>query len=253
MTHEQTKREFARQAAAMSAAAVFNAQEVLAAIVQAGGQGPGRSALDVGCGPGIVVEALAKAGGAVTGIDLTPEMIEQARSRCGAAGLSNVKLLVGPAEQLPFETGRFDAAVSRVTIHHLADPAKVVAEMARVVKPGGRLALADIVSSEDPEESRLHNALEVLRDPSHATMLPLSALLEMVAAAGLRLVAQQCWNQQREFGEWMRIANAPQRVEPLRAVMSALAGAGKTAGIDLQCRDGKLTFTHKLVMLVAEE
>jgi len=252
MSKEQTRQEFARQAVTMASAPVFNAQEVIAAIVEASAHGSERKTLDVGCGPGIVVEALGQRGGEVVGIDLTPEMLQQANQRCRQAGLSNVELICGPAERLNFPPGHFDAAVSRATLHHLQDPSAVLAEMARVVKPGGRIALADIVSSEDAAPAQLHNALEILRDPSHTRMLALSELLALAQSAELKLVDQKCWEQHREFGEWMKIANAPQREAPLRVVMENCARAGLHAGIDLQRRDGRITFTHRLVLLVLE-
>ena len=249
MNTEQTREEFARQVKTMSASAVFNAQEVLEAIAEASRQGPGRKTLDVGCGPGIVAEVLARRGGQVAGIDVTPEMIRQAQTRCKEKGLSDAEFIVAPAERMPFPAGHFDAVVSRLTLHHVADPVAVVAEMARVLKSGGRMVLADVVSSEDVEESRLHNAIEVVRDPSHTRMLPLSELLSTAQSMGLRLIDRRDWVQRREFEEWMKIANAPERTGPLRAVMESLARAGVRAGIDLRVNNDQIRFDHHLVML----
>jgi ubiquinone/menaquinone biosynthesis C-methylase UbiE len=250
---EQTREEFARQVKTMSASAVFNAQEVLEAIAEASRQGPGRKALDVGCGPGIVAEALARRGGQITGIDVTPEMIRQAQARFEEKGLSDAEFIVAPAERMPFPAEHFDAVVSRLTLHHVADPVAVVAEMARVLKSGGRMVAADVVSSEDADESRLHNAIEVLRDPSHTRMLPLSELVSTAQSIGLRLLDRRDWVQRREFEEWMKIANAPERTGPLRAVMEALARAGARAGINLRAEDGQIWFDHHLVMLVLDK
>jgi ubiquinone/menaquinone biosynthesis C-methylase UbiE len=250
---ERTREEFARQVKTMAASAVFNAKEVLEAIAEASRQGPGRKALDVGCGPGIVADALARRGGQVTGIDVTPEMVHQAQTRCKEKGLPDAEFIVAPAERMPFPAGHFDAVVSRLTLHHVADPVAVVAEMARVLKSGGRMVLADVVSSENVEESRLHNAIEVLRDPSHTRMLPLSELLSTAQSMGLRLIHRRDWVQRREFEEWMKIANAPERTEPLRAVMESLAKAGVRAGVDLRVEEGLIRFDHYLVMLALEK
>ena len=253
MLSDRTQQEFARQAAAMASAAIFNAQDVLKAIVEASGHGPAKTVLDVGCGPGIVVEALAKQGGKVVGIDVTPEMIQQGRQRCGQAGLANAEFILGPAETLPFPSGSFDGVVSRLALHHVSDPAKVVGEMSRVLRSGGRMVLADIVASENPVESELHNAIETLRDPSHVRMMPLSEFVSIAGAADLALLAQKQWDQHRQFEEWVKIANAPEREQPLKVVMENLARAGLRAGIDLQCRDGRITFCHRLTMLVARK
>jgi len=253
MSNERVRQSFGRQALTMSAAAVFNAQDVLEAIAHASGHGPGRRCIDVGCGPGIVLEALARRGGEVVGLDVTPEMVQQAQERCRQATLANVRVLVGLGEALPFPDGHFDAAVSRVTLHHVQDPHAVLGEMTRILRPGGRLVVADIVSSDVPGESDLQNALEIIRDPSHTRMLPRSAFLALGQPHGLRLVEQREWVQHREFGEWMKIVNAPERRWPLGTVMRSLAQAGQHAGMDLKCAGETITFDHHLWMLVLKK
>jgi hypothetical protein len=123
--------------------------------------------------------------------------------------------------------------------------------MARVVKPGGRVITVDVQSSESPEEASLHNALEILRDPSHVRMLPRSELHRAITAAGLTIEEAISWTNHREFSEWMRIAAAPERVGPLEVVMTALARSGAGAGIGLRLEDGKLRFEHTAALTVA--
>jgi ubiquinone/menaquinone biosynthesis C-methylase UbiE len=253
MNNDNVRESFGRQVETMSAAAVFNAQNVLGAIVQASGQGPGRRCIDVGCGPGIVLEALARRSGEVVGVDATPQMVHQAQERCQKINLANVQVLVGLGEELPFPNSHFDAAVSRVMLHHVKDANAVLSEMTRVLKPGGRLVVADVVSSDVPAESDLHNALEIIRDPSHTRMLPRSAFLALGQRQGLRPVEHRQWVQHRQFGEWMRIVNAPQREWLLNIVMKNLAQADQHAGIDLKCVGETITFDHNIWMLVLEK
>jgi ubiquinone/menaquinone biosynthesis C-methylase UbiE len=237
----------------MAASAVFNAREVLEALVEASGHGPGKTALDVACGPGIVTEALAARGGLVCALDLTPEMIRLARLRCDQAGLRNVECTVGRAESLPFPPQHFDSVVARFAIHHMEDPASAIAQMCRVLKDGGRIVLVDAISSEDADERQLHNALESLRDPSHTRMLSPSELSLLAESGGLTVLGRRFWQQPREFGEWMGIVNAPDREGPLRTIMECLVKAGFQAGIGLHAQGGVLTFTHRLMMLTAEK
>ena len=74
---------------------------------------------------------------------------------------------VGDIEHLEFADGSFDVVVSRYSAHHYPHPAVAIAEIARVLKPGGVFLLADVVSPEDPTADTYMNAIEVLRDPSH--------------------------------------------------------------------------------------
>ena len=250
--HDQLiQSEFSRQAAVMATAAIFNDANVLARIRDAGRLTKNARVLDVACGPGIVVEALAPAAYEVVGCDITPEMLEKARERCAKAGLDNARFTPGRAEALPFPDASFDVVVSRSAVHHFPDPSAAFREMARVVKPGGRIVTVDVQSSEAPEESALHNALEILRDPSHVRMLPKSELHGALAAAGLAIEQVVSWTNHREFSEWMKITAAPERIAPLEVVMTTLAQRGASAGIGLRLEAGKMRFEHTAALTVA--
>ena len=236
----------------MSTAPAFSAAYAIERTVQAASPTKETRVLDVGCGPGIVIEALARKAKEVVAFDLTPEMIEAAQRRCEQAHLSNVRYAVGRADALPFDSGSFDVVVSRLLLHHLADPLPSLCEMVRVLRAHGRLVLADVTCSEDTREAELHNALEVLRDPTHVQMRPVSELRRALESLHLTITAEERWYQPREFREWLSITNAPERVAPLRAVMGALAEAGVQAGIDLRCEGGSLVFTHRWVLLTSQ-
>jgi len=235
----------------MANAALFNDAGVIARICEAARLTGSCRVLDVACGPGIVVEALARAAGEVIGCDITPEMLEKTRKRCASAGLTNVRCVPGRAEALPFDDASFDVVVSRSAVHHFMDPGAALHEMARVVKRGGRVIAVDVMSAESREDATLHNALETLRDPSHVRMLPKSELHEAITQSGL--VVENCleWTNNREFDEWMQIASAPERVGPLKVVMSALARSGEMAGIRLRLEGEKLLFEHRAALTVA--
>jgi SAM-dependent methyltransferase len=122
--------------------------------------------------------------------------------------------------------------VTRLSIHHFKEPRRVLDEMFRVLRPNGRLVVADVVSSEDAEEAGLQNAIKTLRDPSHVRMLPRSELLSLVEGSGFEIETQTTWDKPRELDEWMGIINDPVRALPLRTVVRASAEAGRLPGWD---------------------
>jgi ubiquinone/menaquinone biosynthesis C-methylase UbiE len=101
----------------------------------------GESVLDVACGTGNATIPAAEAGGVVTGLDITPELLEGARRRAADAGVK-IEFVVGDAEALPFDDGSFDVVLSTFGCMFAPDQAKAAAEIARVVKPGGRVGVA---------------------------------------------------------------------------------------------------------------
>ncbi len=250
---ERTKQEFTRQAANFSASAAITDRRLTQRIVEATGAGATTLALDVACGPGIIVAELAAVAREVVAFDLTSKMLVKARERCDKAGRRNVVFKEGSATNLPFPDDTFDVVVTRLSIHHFQEPRKVLGEMKRVTKNDGVLVIADIVSSEIGEKSELQNALEVLRDPSHVCMYPLSALTSFMTGASLKIEKQDTWDQPREFEEWARIVEDPERIGPLRTIMRALARAGEDAGIGLSATSGPISFFHRWHLIVARK
>src|SRR6516162_6465571 len=103
---------------------------------------PGVRVLDVACGTGSVTIPLARRGAMVTGLDMMPHLLEEARARAAREGLP-IRFDEGFAETLPYPDGSFDVLVSMFGIMFSPLPETVASEMARVLKPGGRLALAN--------------------------------------------------------------------------------------------------------------
>jgi SAM-dependent methyltransferase len=126
--------------------------------------------LDVACGAGHAAEQVAPHVRQVVGVDLTPELLALGARRMEDAGLTNVLFQEGDATSLPFVDASFDLVFCRTAVHHFTDPAVVVAEMARVTRPGGRVAVADLVVL-DAEARETYDALHRRIDPSHVRVL----------------------------------------------------------------------------------
>ena len=204
---DRVKEEFTRQADTFAVHAVKADEKVESRFQGAIGDAGKGVLLDVACGPGVVTAALAQNAARITAFDATPAMLEKARARCEEAGLANVKFREGDAQAMPFADATFDGIVTRLAIHHFAEPAKVMSEMYRVLKPGGRAVIVDVIVSDNSEEAALQNAIEIIRDPSHIRMLPEAELFGGIIDAGFTIQDISGWDKDREFEEWCGIAN----------------------------------------------
>lgn len=175
--------QFTRWAAPFSALDIHAAAEGLRRTLAAARLAPHMRVLDVACGPGIVACAAAAQAGHVTGLDLTPAMIEQAKARQAREGLANIAWQVGDATRLPFADGSFDVALTRYSFHHLPAPIAALREMQRVVAPGGRVVVIDATPT--PQTQQAYDQMETLRDPSHTSALTRAQLRGLGRDIGL--------------------------------------------------------------------
>lgn len=126
---------------------LFGATSHLRAL--AGLLGPDLVIGDLGCGTGRVSEFLAPFAGRIIAVDSSTEMLKAARGHLG--GKKNVELRQGPLEKLPIETGELDLALMMLVLHHLPEPKRVLAEVARTLKAGGELLILDMLPHEREE------------------------------------------------------------------------------------------------------
>ena len=125
------------------------------------GLSPGETVVDLGSGSGMdafYAAGLVGSAGQVFGVDFTPEQLDKARRIAASAGLDQVEFLEGPIEELPIRSGSADCVISNGVINLAPDKAAVFAEAARVLRPGGRLAIADIISEQPLTDAIVCNA-----------------------------------------------------------------------------------------------
>ena len=120
---------------------------------------PGERVVDVGCGAGLdslIAARMIGPSGRVIGVDMTPEMLAKARSSAQHLGLNNVEFKEGVAEELPVPDGWADVVISNGVLNLTPDKAATLREMARVLKPKGRLQIGDIlVDKPVPEDAKM--------------------------------------------------------------------------------------------------
>ena len=214
----------------------------------------GGRALDVATGGGHTALYLAQRGWKVTAGDIAPRMLENARKLAEEAGCP-IETRLFPAEDLPFPAGSFDLVASRVAPHHFSSPVKFVAEVARVLKPGGYFLLIDgSVPDNDPEtESWLHR-VEKLRDPSHGRFRSRTAWEELVKGNGLTILRAKLDPMKQPDLQWyFETAATPE--ENRRLVLDAVKSASPHVreAMKLGEEDGRIVWWWPRLSVLAQK
>jgi GrpB-like predicted nucleotidyltransferase (UPF0157 family)/SAM-dependent methyltransferase/ADP-ribose pyrophosphatase YjhB (NUDIX family) len=208
--------------------------------------------LDVACGPGVLACAFAQVARHVTGIDLTPAMIDQAGAFQQAHGRDNLSWRIGHVLPLPFLDASFSLVFTRYSFHHFLDPKAVLAEMVRVCSPGGRVAVVDVFTS-NLEQAEAFNRMEKLRDPSHVRALSLEELTGLLGGAGLQNVRRQFYKH--EFGLEPVLKGSfpnPGDAGRIRQLFEDDLGLDRL-GLGVHRRDGNIHFAYPIVILVGHK
>lgn len=151
---------------------------------------PGNTVLDLGSGAGndvFVVRSILGETGTVIGVDMTEAMVEKARENNAKLGFQNVEFVLGEIENLPLEANSVDVVISNCVLNLVPDKARAFSEISRVLRPGGRFSISDIVTSgELPEQIR---AAAEMYAGCIAGALIKQHYIEIAAAAGFHNIA----------------------------------------------------------------
>jgi ubiquinone/menaquinone biosynthesis C-methylase UbiE len=177
--------QFSRQAALFAQSPALHNEAALSLLVEAAKPRPSDVTLDVACGSGSVVAAFARVAKNSIGLDATPAMLREAEKLAATNHIANVEWHPGDVYALPFADNSFDIVTCRFAFHHLREPARALAEMVRVCRAGGRIALCDGIASDDHEKAAAFNRMEKHRDPSTVEFRTLGWHLALFKAAGL--------------------------------------------------------------------
>lgn len=218
--------QFGSRAEAYLKSAVHSKSEDLEALV---GLMAGRSearVLDLGCGGGHVTFNVAPLVREIVAYDLSREMLGVVEKAARERHLSNVVTRQGAVEKLPFEDKSFDAVLSRFSAHHWTDLDAGLSEAARVVKPGGMVAIADTVTPGVPLLDTYFQAIELLRDCSHVRNYSRSEWEAAIARAGLVPQSVCAFRLRLEFRSWVERMNTPDvQVRAIRALQTSVSAA----------------------------
>lgn len=218
---------------------------------------PDLSILEIGAGTGALAINLAEDGAReVVGIDISPVMLEAAellRLQSRSANVRRVSFRLAPAHALPFREERFDAVICRLVLHHSHRPQDILEELARLLKHGGVLILADLLSVDDPVKRATQNAIEEKRDPSHVAARSADQYRKLVTAAGLVIEAEQTVTFERGLDEWLDDMQAEQAQRTLVREMVEAGLETDAAGLNPRRRGDSIFFDQRLFYLKARK
>ncbi len=164
------------------------------------------TAVDLATGPGTLALQFARRVKWMAAVDLTPAMLKRARESARAESLANLEFLRADAQELPIAANSLSLAVTSYSLHHVPDQARMLREMARIVKPGGRIGIIDIVVPDTPGASEAANEIEIARDKSHTRSLTRKEFDTLLDQAGLRKIGTDFQELTRSFDHWLHVA-----------------------------------------------
>lgn len=180
--HQKILEQFTKQASLFQASH-RSAEAAVAAAILVSGVSAADTVLDVACGPGVLACAFANVAKHVTGVDVTPRMLNEAQLLQANSGVANVAWRLCNVYRLPFPESTFSLLITRYAFHHFEQPHAVLREMVRVCQPAGRVVVID--SAPPPDKAHTFNSLEKRRDPSHTKALTQEELTDLMHSAGL--------------------------------------------------------------------
>ncbi len=243
--------QFSKQAIPFSTAKTIADRRALQLLVEFSNAGPQDTVLDVACGGGNVVCAFAQVVRHATGIDMTPAMLDRARTAAKDKDLRNVRWDQGQATSLPYADGSFTIVVTRFSFHHFIEPLSVLKEMVRVCAPGGRVLVADMHTSADAAKGAEFNRMELLRDPSHVRALPVAELKALFPAAGLPEAKITFYELRDELENLLgRSFPNPGDDDRIRDIFRASARDDRL-GIPIRLEDARVNYAYPVAVLAA--
>jgi ubiquinone/menaquinone biosynthesis C-methylase UbiE len=199
---DAVRKRFGETAALVAACQDARAEETQARLARLLSPAGDERALDVGTGAGAFALALAPLVRDVVGVDIVSELLAEARKRAP----ENATFAEADATALPFAAASFDLVCTARTFHHVADPERVLEEMARVVRPRGTVLVVDHIAPDDPAAADAVNAFERARDPSTTRLFGDAELRRLFESHGLNLCEAEIESTERDLERYLDLA-----------------------------------------------
>jgi ubiquinone/menaquinone biosynthesis C-methylase UbiE len=217
--HDQVADAFGSTAAAYLTSPTHATGADLRMLAESVAATPDATVLDLGCGAGHGSFAVAPHAKEVLAYDIAAPMLATVDGAARERGLANIRTQQGAAETLPFADHSFDWVISRMSAHHWHDVPLALAQVRRVLKPGGNVLFVDIAGSDHPLLDTHIQAVELLRDGSHIRDYRADEWVALFAAAGFKASIRERWRIDIEFSSWIARMRTPEpRVVAIRSL-----------------------------------
>jgi ubiquinone/menaquinone biosynthesis C-methylase UbiE len=247
----EAKRIFGERAARYTTSPAHTDAEVLARVVALADPRPDWQVLDIATGTGHTAFALAGHVRSVVGTDLTPDMLQEAVRLRSARGIGNVRFLLADVHALPCSSEAFQLITCRRAAHHFSDIRRALHEIARALRPGGRLVIDDRSIPEDEFVDACMNQLDRFHDPSHVRQYRPSEWQDLLRAQGFRVETVERYTRHRLLAA-LTTDVPPEGVRGIHAILDALAPAERQA-LDYRTVNGEPHLTHWYVTIAASK
>jgi ubiquinone/menaquinone biosynthesis C-methylase UbiE len=209
--------------------------------------------LEVGCENPDLTVALARRAGYVTGAAVSDDALVVAQKAGLQSGLHNISFQRIEGDRLPYGDNMFDAVVTQGVLHQVADAAKTIQEMVRVVKSPGRLVVADLVGAEDEARREAHAKILAARSGKAVQILAPSALLALCGAEPLEIAAHSQCDERLTFDQWMPAVDFVESARDKVLRMLVAAGKKKTTDLKIDVSGKSPVLQRRWMMVIADK
>ena len=182
-----------------------------------------------------------------------PAMLEKGKAEAEKHSLDNIVFIKGLAEDLPFLDNSFDIVISRLAFHHFPDPETAFREMARVLKPSGKLVLIDMEAADEKLRTE-RDSLEKMRDISHERMLSRIEMEMMFLSCGLTIASEESADRPQRLSAWLDLTKADDKTKDFitQKMLEEMQGGSKT-GFFPYMKDDAIWFDQHWILLIGRK